>query len=107
MIMGQPPFSYLEPWREPFADQAEALLRELRTGRSPGHALHGVNLKAIARSNTADDVLFQLDDGRVCVVHLTWRRSVEQYPRPQHRMFSTLEDRVRDVMVPDHEWHDR
>lgn len=75
----------------------------MRTELSPGHPLHYVNLKALARSVRADDVLFQLDDGRVCEAHLTWSRSAELPPWPQHRAFSSLEDWVRQVMVPDHE----
>lgn len=105
--MGIAPFSYLEPWREVIADSAEALVRELRTEVSPGHPLHGANLRAIARSVQADDVLVQLDDGRVCEVHLTWSRSAERTPWPQHRMFSTLKDWVREVMIPEHEHYVR
>jgi hypothetical protein len=105
MAMEQPLFSFSEPWRELMSGQAEAFLREIRTELSPGHPLHGVNLKVIARSAQADDVLFQLDDGRVCQVHLTWRRSAEQPPWPHHRMFSALADWVREVMVPDHEYY--
>lgn len=101
--MEQPPFSFSEPWRELISSEAEAFLREMRTELSPRHPLHGVNLKAIAASGQADDMLFQLDDGRVCQVHLTWRRSAEQPPWPRHRMFATLEEWVREVMVPDHE----
>jgi hypothetical protein len=70
MIVEQPPFSFSEPWRESISSRAEAFLRELRTELSPGHPLPGVNLKASAGSVQADDVLFQLDDGRVCQVHL-------------------------------------
>ena len=105
--MGLPPFSYLDPWREAIASQAEAFLRELRTEVSPGHPLHATNLSAIARSVQADDVLFQLDDGRVCQVHLTWRGSAEPNSWPRHRVFSTFEDWVQDVMIPDHEWYVR
>jgi hypothetical protein len=48
-------------------------------------------------------VLFQFEDGRVCVVHLTWSGSAERNPWPSHRMFPTFEDWVREVMIPDHE----
>jgi hypothetical protein len=50
MIMGQAPFSYLEPWKEPSAGQGEAFLRELRTELSLGRSLHGANLRAIPES---------------------------------------------------------
>jgi hypothetical protein len=103
MNMEQPQLSFSEPWREPVSSQAEAFLREIRTELSLGHPLHGANLKAIAHSVQADDVLFRLDDGRVCQVHLTWRKSAEQPPWPRHRVFSSLEDWVRQVMVPDQE----
>jgi hypothetical protein len=82
---------------------AEVLLSELRTEVSPGHPLHGVSLRAIARSTQADDVLFQFEDGRVCVVHLTSSGFAERNRCPSHRMFPTFEDWVRKVMIPDHE----
>jgi hypothetical protein len=71
MTMEQPPFSSSEPWRDLISGQAEALLREIRNELSPGHPLHGANVKAIAVSVEAGDTLSQLDDGRVCQVHLT------------------------------------
>ena len=50
----------------------------------------------------------RLDDGpSVCVVHLTLEGLPNDIPQPRHRMFSTVEDWVRDVMVPDHEWYGR
>jgi hypothetical protein len=107
MTMERPPFSYLVPWKQSSAGPCETFLRELRTEVSPGHPLHGAIIKAIAHSLQADDVLFQLEDSRVCQVHLTWRRSAEQPPWPRHQMFSTLEDWVRKVMVPDHEFYGR
>jgi hypothetical protein len=105
--MEQPPFSFMEPWTALAPGKADDFLRELRIELSPGHPLYGVNLKAIATSLQADDVLFQLDDGRVCQMHLTWRKSAERPPWPHHQMFARLEDWVSAVMVPDHEDYGR
>ncbi len=99
------PLSYLEPWEEFAPGQAAAFLREIQAELSPGHPLHGMKLKAIAHSATSDDALFQLDDGRVADVHLTWRRRSEQLPFPEHRIYARLEEWVQQVMIPAHEDH--
>ena len=44
------------------------LIREI----GPEHPLYQANAKLIARRFDRDDALFQLDDGRVALVHLTW-----------------------------------
>lgn len=54
------------------------LERELQRELPTGHVLQGHAALAIARRQARDDVVFVLDDGRICVVHLTW--SVETNP---------------------------
>jgi hypothetical protein len=53
------------------------LVREV----SEGHVLHGLSLRAIARHEACDDVLFASDDDAVYVVHLTWVGHREPDPR--------------------------
>jgi len=46
----------------------EELYRELTTG----HVLFGQTVSAKALCGSGDDVVYQLQDGRYAVVHLTW-----------------------------------
>ena len=61
------------PWRG-IDDESErtalaaALWRELPAA----HDLAGHGAIAVARRDDSDDVLFELDDGRIAEVHLTW-----------------------------------
>ena len=67
--------SMLPPeWRAPGAFAAEALRGELRREAGPGHPLHRVGVRCIAKHVGSDDVLFELIDHEVAfaVVHLTW-----------------------------------
>ncbi|MCU0671949.1 MAG: hypothetical protein MUE69_04055 [Myxococcota bacterium] len=66
-------------WRRTEAHEAEALEHELRRELSPGHVLKGRRGLAVARNVASEDVAYVLDDGRVCVVHLTWK--IERDPR--------------------------
>jgi hypothetical protein len=97
------PLSYLEPWEEFVPGQAAAFLREIQIELSPGHPLHGIKLTPIAHSVRADDALFQLEDGRVVEVHLTWSGRAQQPPWPGHQVYETLDDWVQQVMIPAHE----
>ncbi len=46
-----------------------------------GHALHKLNVRALARDGASDDVLFEAKDGRAFLVHLTWSRATDDsYP---------------------------
>lgn len=61
-------------------------------------------MRLIARRDGTDDALFQLDDGRVAEVHMTWRRSRETDPRwPATAIFTSLEDWVEESMKPLHD----
>jgi hypothetical protein len=59
-------------------EDAAGLERELARELPDGHVLKGVSVRAIARRFDQDDVVFRLEDGRLCVVHLTW--NVEREP---------------------------
>jgi hypothetical protein len=60
-------------WRPTEHHEAEALEHELRREVPVGHVLKGLRCLAVARNVTSDEVAYLLDDGRVGVVHLTWR----------------------------------
>jgi hypothetical protein len=51
--------------------------RELAREVCPQHVLHGRKVVLIARCDGTDDVLFQLEDGSVAQVHLTWCRETD------------------------------
>jgi hypothetical protein len=95
--------SFLEPWYEFLPGQAEVFLQEIQSELSPGHPLHGAKLAAVAHSGRADDALFQLEDGRVADVHLTFSGRAEQPPWPRHQVYTSLEEWVQKVMIPAHE----
>lgn len=70
-------------WRQVSLDEAQKVLAERERELSPNHALAGVDLEVVARREANDDVLFRRLDqpGRVSVVHLTWRGSIEDDAR--------------------------
>ena len=71
-------------WYAIDATAAMPLEAELRRELPVTHQLHGCELRAIARRERRDDVLFQTADDRgpVFWVHLTWR--VETNPTREH-----------------------
>jgi hypothetical protein len=83
---------FAAPWEPLPSDQAAAVLAEIERELTPGHTLHGIVLHAIAHSCRADEVLFQLKDGRVAEVHLTWSRQREKPPWPTHRSYASLHE---------------
>ncbi|MCB9636182.1 MAG: hypothetical protein H6721_29065 [Sandaracinus sp.] len=72
-------------WRRTESLEAEALEHELRRELAPGHVLKDLRCLAVARDVSCDEVAFALDDGRLCVVNLTWK--VERDPRWPHVTF--------------------
>lgn len=59
-------------------EKTDHLNAELRRELSPGHVLYGQNFQVLGRLRRSDDFLFQIKDGRVAQVHLTWTE--ESYP---------------------------
>jgi hypothetical protein len=100
---------WLEPWcaASQMGEQiAQGWQKQLQIEVPPGHALFGVPVILLARGN-GDDALFELLDGsgRVANVHLTWSKSQERLPWPGTDIFSSLDEWIEKVMVPEHqEW---
>jgi hypothetical protein len=72
-------------WSPVTGADAASLERELARELPAGHVLKELKVRAIARRFDRDDVAFELDDGRRCVVHLTW--NVESEPLWPHCEF--------------------
>lgn len=71
----------LYPWiPAPDAAQCLVLTRELQAEVVPGHPLYGITVSLIARIDGEDGMLFDLNDGRVAAVHLTFRGKPEVSP---------------------------
>jgi hypothetical protein len=106
------PVTWLEPWYpvdefgpDKAVEMAAALEKQLRREICCSHVLHGQSVRLIARRADTDDALFALTGGRVAEVHLTWRQGTEPDPRwPDCAIFASLDQWVRESMVPLHEW---
>jgi hypothetical protein len=94
---------WLDPWTPVDQPKArEAMQSELYSELSASHPLFGLSAVAVARRYDQDDVLFELADGRVAEVHLTWSRKPEPDPRwPRTTIFASAavwaEERMRPL----------
>jgi hypothetical protein len=91
---------FQEPWCQFVPGQADAFLQELERELSPEHPLHGVKLIPLGHSGAADDALFEMGDGRLVQVHLTFSARTEQPALPFYRIYANADDWVRQVMLP-------
>lgn len=69
----------MRTWKSVGEIDAGILERELARELPAGHVLKNCTVRALARRLDRDDVVFELEDGRRCVVHLTWK--IETDPR--------------------------
>ena len=98
---------FLEPWIALEAD-AEYFQRELLAEVGTSHRLHGREMRAVARREDCDDVLFvSIDEPPlVAVVHLTYAKRPETDPRfPSTTIFESMDDWIQRGMKADHEDH--
>ncbi|MHC2330989.1 hypothetical protein [Bradyrhizobium sp. USDA 4454] len=95
---------WLNPWMPIESnEQRQALESELHRELTPGHQLVGLSVVALAMRRDQDDVLFQLQDGQVAVVHLTWKGGPEIDARwPVTACYSSLGEWIELAMKPDH-----
>lgn len=57
-----------EPWYWTIQD----LSQQLETELNQDHILKGKRTKTVARRQDNDDVLFEIENGKYAVIHLTW-----------------------------------
>lgn len=84
-----------EPWWRPDEPAREALLQELLTELSPGHALHRLPVDVQSRCGGCDEVLISVVDGSFALVHLTWSGRQEPPPYPRITMRGPYPDTER------------
>ena len=95
---------YHIPWNEIPEKSRAATETELYRELPADHVLAGQRVRALARRQDQDEVLFALDDGRCAVVHLTFCKTPETDRRwPSTDMFASLEDWVERGMKWDAE----
>jgi hypothetical protein len=97
---------FKEPWIA-VGEFASNLARELEHEVTENHPLWNKKARALAQRTDSDDVLFALEHEestpRYAVVHLTWSGEPELDPRwPDTQCYNSLEEWVRDRMMPDH-----
>jgi hypothetical protein len=96
---------WLVPWYLLDAESASATERELARELGRDHQLYGKRVRAVARRQDCDDVLFELPDSGCCaVVHLTWTKSPpERNPSwPGTAVYASLAEWAATGMVEDH-----
>ena len=93
------------PWEMIGGALAESAVAELLRELGPDHPLKDKNVQAVAERCDCDDVLFTLtEDKPACaVVHLTYTGKEERPNWPEIRLFASLDEWVRDCMIPDHD----
>jgi hypothetical protein len=68
------------PW-EKIDDKSDFFEKELRRELHASHKLYSVNARAIARCGGNDDVVFELEDCKIAVIHLTYsKEKSDKYP---------------------------
>ena len=92
------------PWETVDSAAAERLAAELSRELGPAHPLYKKKVRAVAARCDCDDALFILDGELSCaVVHLTYTGKQEPPKWPETHIFASIDDWVRDCMIPDHE----
>ena len=97
---------FLEPWHSILnvSTRVAALNQELQRELAEGHPLYGLAVRATARRQDCDDVLYSIEDGsgRFAVVHLTWARTApERLPWPGTSLYASFDAWQVEGMRPD------
>lgn len=71
-------------------ETAERLRANLLSELSPGHVLHGIELRVIA-IGPADELIVETGSGTVARVHLIWSGRAETPPWPETEMLDSAE----------------
>jgi hypothetical protein len=72
-----------EPWFGLEPEHGHAFEREAQQEIAPGHELHGLGLRTVAKCEGCDDVVFRVSDDTFAIVHLSWTQKAESPPWPR------------------------
>lgn len=78
------------PWEainEYSQDIRQGLLKELKRELHRKHPLYRMKVALIGRRQDNDDILLELEDRRIAVVHLTWKGRAESGSWPSTRIY--------------------
>ncbi len=95
---------YLEPYwdaMEMEEKSIQALMNELKLELPNNHLLHNVDAELIARKTNNDDIVLELENGTIVVVHLTWKSKMEMDGYPITRVYKDKIDFWNKEMKPD------
>lgn len=73
--------------------EAQSLQRTIESELTPAHPLFSLQPKVFGRCVANDDVAALLNDGKIAVIHLSWKGKPDQFPEkyPSWGCFSTVE----------------
>lgn len=85
---------FLDPWMDclDLVDLGDPLKEELEKELHPKHQLFGENIDVIAKRQDKDDILVELENGQMAVVHLTWSGRQERGSFPWTEMYVNQRD---------------
>lgn len=76
--------------------QGGNFVKELHSELTESHPLYCIEAMAYAKSESSDDVLFSLDNGKCAIVHLTYsRQNIEGFPK--FTKFESIEEALEDI----------
>jgi hypothetical protein len=81
---------YLDPYwdaMEMEEESIQALMSELKLELPDNHLLRNKNAELIGRKTNNDDIILELENGNIAVVHLTWKSKVEMDGYPITRIY--------------------
>ncbi|MFA7447322.1 MAG: hypothetical protein WCY77_02700 [Weeksellaceae bacterium] len=87
--------NFLEPYWDALEmeeNSIQSLINELKIELPENHVLYNESYELIARKTNNDDIILELDNGRIAVVHLTWKSKTEVDGYPITRIYENKID---------------
>lgn len=76
--------------------QSTAFVKELQSELAESHPLYCTEAMAYAKSESSDDVLFSLDNGKCAIIHLTYsKQNAEGFPK--FKEFDSVEKALEEI----------
>ena len=88
--MNNQDIEFVDPWGAT-EDKAQTFSKELERELHEGHSLYGKKYRIIARRYDRDDILLQLENSELAIVHLTWSQKKESSGFPSVHYLSVQE----------------